>query len=265
MKTWINLIVICLLAIIAAACQPAILSVPDAPTPTVTIPPTATPLPRAQELEDPTATAQPTLPAQPDAGLADQAEQAIADLIDRLSIDADQVTLVEAEAVQWRDSSLGCPQPGMMYAQVITPGYRIVLEVGGEQYAYHGAEGRPPALCAPDQKPTLQLDAALQALVEQATDDLAAHLGVKAGQIEVVAVEAVEWPDASLGCPQPGMMYAQVQQDGARILLAAGDTTYAYHSGGTRAPFLCEQDLQVPHPPPKLDGERLPPPGADDE
>lgn len=47
------------------------------------------------------------------------------------------LTLVEHEAVDWNDSSLGCPKRGMMYMQVITPGYRIVLAHNGQQYALH--------------------------------------------------------------------------------------------------------------------------------
>ena len=38
-----------------------------------------------------------------------------------------RVTLVQR--VEWRDSSLGCPKPGAMYMQVITPGYRVLLPV----------------------------------------------------------------------------------------------------------------------------------------
>ena len=248
-QKWINLIAACLLAVVAAACQPAILSTPDTLTPATpaaatadpTHTPTATSLPRAQGVEAVAGTATPTLLAQPDAARAAQVEQAIDDLVDRLSIEADQVELIEVETVQWRDSSLGCPQPGMMYAQAITPGYRIVLKVDGEPYAYHGAEDRPPFLCAPDQAPTPQSDPALQALTKQATDDLAARLGVKATQIDVVEVKEVEWPDASLGCPEPGMMYAQVITPGYRIVLEAEGKTYEYHTDADRTVALCEQ------------------------
>lgn len=56
---------------------------------------------------------------------------------------ADSVQVVSGEAVQWPDSSLGCPQAGRMYAQVITPGYKIVLESGGKTYEFHS--GLDPA------------------------------------------------------------------------------------------------------------------------
>ncbi len=49
----------------------------------------------------------------------------------------DDVVLVSAQAVEWSDSSLGCAQPGMLYAQVITKGYKIVLKVGNINYQFH--------------------------------------------------------------------------------------------------------------------------------
>jgi len=64
-------------------------------------------------------------------------ELAKADLADRIGIDREQITVVSVKAVDWPDASLGCPEPGMLYAQVITPGYRIVLSHDGETYEYH--------------------------------------------------------------------------------------------------------------------------------
>lgn len=72
----------------------------------------------------------------PAAGLV---AQAVADLAGRLAIAADAIQVRSVEAVEWPDASLGCPQPGMMYAQVITPGYRIVLEAAGKTYEYHSS------------------------------------------------------------------------------------------------------------------------------
>ena len=50
---------------------------------------------------------------------------------------AESVQVVSVEAMDWSDSSLGCPKAGMMYAQVITPGYKIVLDSGGRTYDFH--------------------------------------------------------------------------------------------------------------------------------
>src|SRR5260370_42682892 len=37
---------------------------------------------------------------------------------------------------KFSDASLGCPQPGQTYAQVKTPGYRILIAVNGTVYDY---------------------------------------------------------------------------------------------------------------------------------
>jgi hypothetical protein len=41
------------------------------------------------------------------------------------------------EAVNWPDAALGCPQPDMIYAAVITPGYRVVLETADARFVVH--------------------------------------------------------------------------------------------------------------------------------
>ena len=62
-------------------------------------------------------------------------------LADRLSVPAAGLELVSDELVQWGDTSLGCPQAGMFYAQVITPGHRITFRQGDDTYEVHTASG----------------------------------------------------------------------------------------------------------------------------
>jgi len=62
---------------------------------------------------------------------------AIADLARQTGLPGGDIHLASIEATNWNDSSLGCPQEGFMYAQVITPGYLIMLEAQGQQYEYH--------------------------------------------------------------------------------------------------------------------------------
>jgi len=75
------------------------------------------------------------------------------DLARRLGLAVDRIQLLSVEAVQWSDASLGCPQPGMMYAQVITPGFRVVLEGKGQAYEYHTDTDLSVILCAADGSP----------------------------------------------------------------------------------------------------------------
>lgn len=72
---------------------------------------------------------------------------AVEDLINQTGVSANEITLVSIEAVEWGDTSLGCPQEGYMYAQVITPGYNIVLQAQGQQYEYHTDQGTNVILC----------------------------------------------------------------------------------------------------------------------
>jgi hypothetical protein len=51
------------------------------------------------------------------------------------------ISLKKAEAVNWPDTSLGRPEPGKMYAQVITPGYLIVLSYGQTDFEFHTDKG----------------------------------------------------------------------------------------------------------------------------
>ena len=175
-------------------------------------------------------------------------DRAIADLVQATSAAADEITVVSTEEVEWSDTSLGCPQPNEMYAQMITPGYLIVLESGGTTYDFHSGtdpegplvqctEDGTPAGAAPGLLGTLggetQMDAdgALPRLIERATEDLVQATNAAAAEITVVSSEEVEWSDTSLGCPEPDGMYAQMITPGYLIVLESGGNTYEYHSG----------------------------------
>jgi hypothetical protein len=99
----------------------------------------------------------------------------------------------------------------------------------------------------------------MEVLVEMAKEDLARRLSIPESQIALVEAKAVVWPDSSLGCPQPGMRYLQVPEDGALIILQAQGTSYRYHNGGSRSLFLCEMVYKDPNPPPKIDLNGLTP------
>jgi len=71
---------------------------------------------------------------------------ALADLVKQIG-PTPEIKLVSIEAVEWSDSSLGCPQEGFMYAQVITPGYLLLFEVDGVQYKYHTDTMKNVVLC----------------------------------------------------------------------------------------------------------------------
>jgi len=90
-----------------------------------------------------------------------------------------------------------------------------------------------------------KLDPAGQHMLNLALADLASRLDIPEAEIEPVALQAVTWPDASLGCPQPDMFYIQILSPGYRIILAVGDQRYRYHTDQSENVLLCEQDLET--------------------
>jgi hypothetical protein len=57
-----------------------------------------------------------------------------------LGVAPEAVSIVSLEPVAWPDSALGCPQPGEVYLDVITPGYRVVVDIDGQEYELHADE-----------------------------------------------------------------------------------------------------------------------------
>jgi hypothetical protein len=103
----------------------------------------------------------------------------------------------------------------------------------------------------------------MEAQIEKAKEDLAKRLSIATTEINLAEVRQVTWPDASLGCPQPGMVYAQAPVDGLLIRLGVGKEMYFYHSDRIADPFLCESTSPVfPNATPKTD-EFVPPPDSE--
>ncbi|MFH1967279.1 MAG: hypothetical protein ABIJ03_02110 [Patescibacteria group bacterium] len=59
------------------------------------------------------------------------------DLAERLGIIIEEILVKSTTEKTWSDASLGCPEKGKYYVQVITPGYLIIFEAGGKIYKYH--------------------------------------------------------------------------------------------------------------------------------
>lgn len=89
----------------------------------------------------------PSLSTATSSGLEGLIEMAKENLAQRLSIPTSDISLVEAKGVTWSDGSLGCPQAGMAYAQVLTPGYLIKLKYDGRDFEYHAGKDRSFTYC----------------------------------------------------------------------------------------------------------------------
>jgi len=94
------------------------------PAPLPTTAPTSTPTPEPTEAQIPVDA--------PPAQLA-----ALRALVAALGVTPEQITIVSVEEMDWPDGCLGVQRPNVACLQVITPGFRIVLEANGAQYEYH--------------------------------------------------------------------------------------------------------------------------------
>lgn len=83
-------------------------------------------------------------------------------------------------------------------------------------------------------------DPEMQQKVALAKADLARRLSILEDQIELIGAIRVDWPDSSLGCPEPGGEYLHVWVVGELVRLQANGLEYEYHSGPNRSPFLCQ-------------------------
>jgi TolB-like protein/Flp pilus assembly protein TadD len=77
-------------------------------------------------------------------------------------------------------------------------------------------------------------------VVGQARSMLSEKLSVPAQSIRLEILESVTWPDGSIGCPQPDMIYTQALEPGIRIVFSAAGVEYHYHARDGGTPFFCE-------------------------
>ena len=81
---------------------------------------------------------------------ADSPEAIAKDIVARdRGIKPEDVTIVSVEAVEFSDSSLGCPKPDMSYLQVITSGYKVIADAPGEPGLDVRLSGRNGFVCEP--------------------------------------------------------------------------------------------------------------------
>lgn len=147
MKAHVLSCVLASTALLLAACGPATAQpTPGGPTglPSATRASNPTMPPTSQAVPVPTA----QLTGIPASEAPRAALKAREDLAQKLNIPVDEITIVSVEQVEWPDGCLGVHTPGIMCIQVITPGYRVILEANGELYEYRTNENGSQVILA---------------------------------------------------------------------------------------------------------------------
>lgn len=177
-----------------------------------------------------------------------------------LGVGVDQVQLQSANREEWPDGALGCPQEGMAYPQVVTPGFLLIFSNPSQSQTYevHTAESEARLILCENKQPVdlneaasaqpptaisdaaMPVDDAARHVVDLARAALAQELGITRDAVTLVSVEATDWNDSSLGCPKEGQAYLQVITPGYRIVLEAKGNRYEYHSDNGSRVVRCD-------------------------
>jgi hypothetical protein len=85
-----------------------------------------------------------------------------------------------------------------------------------------------------------------EALLAQVLAAASTLTGVLATEIVVLRDQAVTWPDGSLGCPEPGVMYTQALVPGYWVALDADGEMLDYRLGEGGAFVRCDDATDPP-------------------
>lgn len=87
-----------------------------------------------------------------------------------------------------------------------------------------------------------------EAIFEDLLDDLATRTTARGSEITVEKAEFVVWPDGSLGCPEPGVMYTMALENGYHVVFETPDGTFDYRVNENGYFKLCENATIMPPP-----------------
>ncbi|MDX1521065.1 MAG: hypothetical protein R3264_05525, partial [Anaerolineae bacterium] len=67
-------------------------------------------------------------------------DEIVADASQRTGVPPSEIEVVSSDPETFNDASLGCPEPGRMYAQVITDGFVVLVDADGVVLDYRVAK-----------------------------------------------------------------------------------------------------------------------------
>lgn len=152
-------------------------------------------------------------------------------LAKQASLPIKNLTVDSAGPVQWPDSSLGCPQPGMNYMQMITPGYRVTIldTASGKTHSVHVGSGHA-IVCDKAASTRSQAEKNLRfgqrwQQSQKAQQLLANRLSVKQNEIRIVGVRQVQTNKVDPRCTK-----GPTSQKTQLIELSYDKKTYRYRA-----------------------------------
>jgi hypothetical protein len=161
------------------------------------------------------------------------ADVARADLAGALGIANDRVAVLSVDPTNFVDSSLGVIEPGKRYLEAATPGYVVQFAASGKTYTYHGSDDRIIPVPAGEESP-----AVVQRLLQMSIADLQERQNVSLDEVVLQSIDAIGFPDGSLGAPEPNVPYPLAPTPGYEIRLETKGVVYRYWAAGDRTVYV---------------------------
>lgn len=121
-------------------------------TPAVATEAAATPVPVVTDAPTTAATGAAAAPAGTSLPAGSVEAKAAAVLSKQVGVDLSKLTLTSKEQQEWPNPGLGCPKRGVMYTEVITPGFKLTYTDGAKTYQVHTDQsGARAVLCENNQ------------------------------------------------------------------------------------------------------------------
>lgn len=186
---------------------------------------------------------------------ADLVFQIFDDLATELGISSNRIQLVLVEEGIWSSRTLGCDFSATVPIRVIidnpnheVEGFRFVLLLGNTLHEYH-TEGTKRFVRCPE---TEQASGELLIAIDPVAADIfrlvqarvADELDLSTRRVQLDDIQAITWPDTSLGCPQDNQDYNLLGIDGYRIVVIAGENEYIFHSDPINI-YPCQAEKEI--------------------
>ncbi len=149
-------------------------------------------------------------------------------------IPAESIQVVDVIAVQWPDSSMGCPQPGQAIVDTPVTGYLVTALLDALEYRVHVSDAGNALVCFSGENAigaSEIYDPIVTEFIRQVRFDLAQAEEVALEDIELITSEPAEWSDSRLGCEDADDgEVINTPTSGYRIVLRYAGEEVEYHT-----------------------------------
>ena len=169
-----------------------------------------------------------------------------------LDIEQNTLQFVEKKAEVWSDASLGCPEPGMAYVQILIDGWQIVFQNNAGELIYVHTESDLDNFIICDDVRSLTPEKSSgegipASVVNGAVNYIAEKLDINPDDVTVSDIASRMWPNACLGCAEREEMCLAVITRGYKVQVFVNGNVYAIHTDDTgSATRLCGKPESMP-------------------